>query len=112
MHKPERIQQRRIPIARPSAPTSPLARRKSSAEDSLRKPSEDLDGNLRSHLDHPSARNLKIVGRIIGGAAERYEKMILPARHSGMRGRLERAPRQEERRGHDIEFSPQLSGDG
>jgi hypothetical protein len=53
---------------------------------------EGLDGHLRSHLDHPAARNLEIIGRIIGGTAERYEEVILPARHSGMRGWLQRAP--------------------
>src|ERR1700694_2836624 len=68
-------------------------------------------GNLRAHLDHPPARNLKIVGRIVGGAAERDEKVILPAWHSGMRGRLERAPRQEERRRHDVELPAELSRD-
>src|ERR1700680_4228380 len=70
---------------------------------------EGLDGHLRSHLDHPSARNLEIIGRIIGGTAERDEEGILPARHSGMCGRLQRAPREEERRRHDIELPAELS---
>jgi hypothetical protein len=58
-----------------SAPTSRLTRRKSSSARAYR----ELDGNLRSDLDHPPARNLKIVGRIVASAAERDEKMILPA---------------------------------
>src|SRR3984893_13278264 len=36
-------------------------------------PARGLDRHLRSHLDHPSAGNLEIVGRIVGGAAQRDE---------------------------------------
>src|ERR1700677_4176854 len=56
-----------------------------------------LDRDLRSHFDHTAGRNLEIIGRVIGGAAQRDEQMILPARHPGMPRRLQRPPRQEER---------------
>src|SRR5205807_5248880 len=82
-------------------PKSPLARRKSSIAGGLRQAkslgqAKSLDGYLRSHFDHPSARNLEIIGGVVGGTAERDEEVILPARHAGMSGGLERTPRQEE----------------
>ena len=49
------------------------------------------DRDLCSHFDHPSRRDLEIVGDIAGGAAEPDEQQVLPARHARMRGRLQRA---------------------
>src|ERR1700733_8931869 len=67
------------------------------------------NGDLCSNLDYATARNLEIVGRIVGGAAQRDEKVILPARHSRMRGRFERTAGQEERRRHDVELPAELA---
>src|SRR3984957_18039664 len=67
------------------------------------------NGDLGSNFDHAAARNLEVVGRIVGGTAQRYEEMILPARHSGMRGRFERAPGQEEGRRHDVKVPAELA---
>src|SRR6202040_3797915 len=99
----ERIQQGRTPMA-PSAGAPPPPSGEKQTPQGKSGNARKSHGNLRAHLDHPPARNLKIVGRIVGGAAERDEEVILPAWHSGMRGRLERAPRQEERRRHDVEL--------
>src|ERR1700691_2446689 len=67
------------------------------------------NSDLRSHFDHATARNLKVVGRIVGGAAQRDEEMILPARHPGMRGGFERAAGQEKGRRHDVELPAELA---
>jgi len=52
--------------------------------------------------------NLKIVGGVVRRPAQRDEQVILPLRHPGLRGRLQRAPRDKERRRHDIELQPSL----
>src|SRR5665648_85869 len=62
-----------------------------------------LNRHLRSHFHHPPGRDLEIVGGVIGDAGEPDEQPVLPARHDGMGSRLERTPRQEERRRHDVE---------
>src|SRR6516162_5022458 len=95
---------------RVSAPRSFLDHENQAGAASAAK-SAGLDGHLRSDLDHPSARDLEIVGSIIGSPAERDEQVILPARHSGMRRRLERTAREKERGRHDIELPPELSRD-
>jgi len=55
--------------------------------------------------------NLKIVGGVVRRPAQRDEQVILPLRHPGLRGRLQRAPRDKERRRHDIELPAELARD-
>src|SRR5262249_47760282 len=69
------------------------------------------DRHLRAHFHHPPGGDLEIVGRVVGDAREHDEQAILPARHAGMDGRLERAPRQEERGRHDVELPAVLTRD-
>src|SRR3954471_22209241 len=71
----------------------------------------ELDRHLGTDLDDTAGGNLEIVGGIVRGTAERDEQPVLPARHAGMGGRLERPPRQEERGRHDIELPAELAGD-
>src|SRR4030095_14298592 len=54
------------------------------------------DRDLCSHLDYPPGGDLEIIRGVVGDASEHDEQAILPARHPGMGGRLERTPRQEE----------------
>src|SRR2546423_15383232 len=48
-----------------------------------------LDGYLRSDFDDPSSRNLEVVGGVVRRAAQRDKQVILPLRHSGLRGGLQ-----------------------
>src|SRR5450432_2801245 len=43
-----------------------------------------LDGHLGPDFDHTAGGNLEIVGGVVGGAAQRNEQMVLPARHPRM----------------------------
>src|SRR5713226_7202368 len=70
------------------------------------------DGDLRADLDHPARGDLEEVGRVVGGARERDEQAVLPARDAGVGLGLERAPRQEERGRHDVEVQAALARNG
>ena len=70
---------------------------------------QPLDGDLRADLDHPFGGNLEIVGGVVGRPAEANEQMVLPQRHAGLCGRLERPSRHEERRRHDVELPALLA---
>src|SRR3954468_6684369 len=70
------------------------------------------DRDLGADLYHPAGRNLEKVGGVGGALGETDEQPILPARHAGMRRRLQRAPRQEERGRHDVEVPALLPRDG
>src|SRR5262245_37131784 len=78
----------------------------------FRLPAKTSDRHLRAYFHHPPGGNLEIVGGIIRDAREHDEQVILPARHAGMGGRLERAPGQEKRRRHDVELPAVLAGNG
>ena len=71
-----------------------------------------LDRNLRSDFNHPSCRNLKIVGGVVRKAGQADKQAILPARHSRMTCRLERPAREKKRRRHDVELPAELAGNG
>src|SRR5437764_1496840 len=62
------------------------------------------DRDLGPNLDHASGRDLVEIGGVARRFCQADEQVILPARHAGMRGWLERAARKEERRRHDIEM--------
>src|SRR5215471_17037639 len=65
--------------------------------------------NLGADFNHPSGRNLEIIGGVVGRAAERDEQMLLPFRQSRMRRRLQRAPGHEKRRRHDVELPAEFA---
>src|SRR3569623_465598 len=67
--------------------------------------------DLRSHFDNPPGWNLEIIRRIVGRPAQRDEQPILPQRHSRMRRRLQRSPRDKKRRRHDVELPAKLARD-
>src|SRR5262249_54867589 len=69
------------------------------------------DRHLRSHFHYPPGGDLEIVGGVVGNAGKYDEQAILPARHAGTGGWLERAPRQEERGRHDVEGPAKLARD-
>src|SRR6185369_1804192 len=71
-----------------------------------------LDSHLRADFHDPSGRNLEEVGGVAGRTRQVNKQVILPGRHAGGRRRLERAPRQEERRRHDVELPAVFAGDG
>src|SRR5215470_13938610 len=52
-----------------------------------------LHRNLRADLDHAAGRNVEEVGGVARRFRQADEQPVLPARHRGMRGRLERAAR-------------------
>src|SRR5262245_65518279 len=70
------------------------------------------DRHLGTDLHHAPGGDLEIVGGIVGAARQRDEQAVLPAWHARLRGRLERAPRQEERGRHDVELRDVLAGNG
>ena len=47
-----------------------------------------LNSNLGTDFNHPSGRNLEIVGGVVCRPAHRNEQMVLPAWHSRLRRRL------------------------
>src|ERR1700722_16071493 len=104
---PSRTSSTRTPACLPSIHHTSKRKIKRPATQIADRPGSN--GDLRSNLDHATARNLKIVGRIVGSAAQRNEEMILPAWHSGMRRRFERAAGQEEGRRHDVELPAELA---
>src|SRR5262249_51054887 len=86
-------------------------RSKRAVEDMLERHRQS-DRDLGAHFHHPSGGNLEIVGGVISDAREHDEQAILPTRHAGMGSRLQRAPRQKERRRHDVELPAMLASDG
>src|SRR5947199_2344249 len=71
-----------------------------------------LDRDLGADLNHAFGGNLEIVGGVVGAAREPNKQPVLPARHARFGCELERAPRQEERRRHDVELPAELPGNG
>src|SRR5512139_3304092 len=53
----------------------------------------ELHRHLSSNFHHASGRDLEIIGGVVGGTREPDEQAVLPARHAGMGGRLERTAR-------------------
>src|SRR5512136_2964221 len=71
-----------------------------------------LDGDLRADLDYAVGRQLEIARGVVGVLSEEDEQLVLPGRHAGARVGPYRAPRQEERRRHDVERPAELTRDG
>src|SRR5262245_38058177 len=72
----------------------------------------ELDRNLRSNFHHAPRGDLEEVGGVARRLGQGDEQVILPERHARLRGRLERAPRQEEGRRHDVELPTVLARNG
>src|SRR5215217_2191500 len=72
----------------------------------------DSNRNLSSYLHHAPCRDLEEVGGITCRLGETNEELVLPERHSPVGRGPDRAPRDEERRRHDVEPEPLLAQEG